>query len=438
MARFLLFLLLAALCRAQNAAPLERILNFEADHTGTAPTGWGINNATVALDDEVVHGGKWAVRIERRAGASGPFGGISKMIPMDFAPGTIEMRGYLRSEDVTEHMGMWLRLDGEANAILGFDSIQKLMVKGTNDWKQYSIKVPANKDGRQIYFGVFVAGTGKVWADDLELLVDGKPVWTAPKREIEKTVIDTDTEFRGGSKIALTSLTSMQVENLTTLGRVWGFLKYHHPLITSGQRHWDYELFRIMPAILAAPDRAAANAALAKWAAGLGEVAACQPCAVLKEDDLHLWPEAAWVADKERLGEALSAILGKIYINRPASGKQFYLTQVTGVGNPAFQHEASYAGVMLPDAGFQILSLFRYWNIIEYWFPNRAIIGENWEEVLQQALPKVALAKDLGCLSTGDDGVDCAYPRHACQSLELTGRASSGWRLPIAGGCALR
>ncbi len=177
MARFLLLFVLAALCRAQNTAPLERILNFEADHNGTAPAGWGINNATVALDDEVVHGGKWAVRIERRAGASGPFGGISKMIPMDFAPGTIEMRGYLRSEDVTEHMGMWLRLDGEANAVLAFDSIQKLMVKGTNDWKQYSIKVPANKDGRQIYFGVFVSGTGKVWADDLELLVDGKPVW---------------------------------------------------------------------------------------------------------------------------------------------------------------------------------------------------------------------------------------------------------------------
>ena len=96
MSRFLLALVFAALCRAQNTPALERILNFEAEHTGDAPTGWGVNNAAVSLDDQVVHGGKWAVRIERRPGAGGDFGGISKMIPVDFAGRTIEMRGYRR------------------------------------------------------------------------------------------------------------------------------------------------------------------------------------------------------------------------------------------------------------------------------------------------------------------------------------------------------
>jgi hypothetical protein len=65
----------------------------------------------------------------------------------------------------------------------------------------------------------------------------------------------------------------VQIENLATLGKVWGFLKYHHPRVTSGNLHWDYELFRVLPAILEAPDRQAANAALLHWITKLGDLA---------------------------------------------------------------------------------------------------------------------------------------------------------------------
>jgi C-terminal processing protease CtpA/Prc len=48
----------------------------------------------------------------------------------------------------------------------------------------------------------------------------------------------------------------------------------------------------------------------------------------------------------------------------------------------------------LPDAGFQILALYRFWNIIEYWFPYRDVVPEDWDKVLLDSLPKVALAKN--------------------------------------------
>ena len=119
----------------------------------------------------------------------------------------------------------------------------------------------------------------------------GPTALPAPKAAPEPSAIDRDHEFDTGSKIELPTggLTPQQIENLATLGRVWGFLKYHHPQVTSGQLHWDYELFRVMPALLAAANRDAANDALAQWIDRLGELAP-GPNPPLADTALHLRP----------------------------------------------------------------------------------------------------------------------------------------------------
>ena len=277
---------------------------------------------------------------------------------------------------------------------LAFQTTQGLEVKGTTDWKEYSIRLPVQAEGRALFFGFILSGTGKAWGDDFSLLVDGKPIWDAPEAVRPKTVLDTDSGFDAGSGIALTELTPVQIENLVTLGKVWGFLKYHHPAITAGKRHWDYDLFRVLPAVLAASDRVAANAALLKWIAALGPVEPCKPCARLEEKEIHLRPDLHWITDEARPGAALSRSLGEIQANRPADGRQFYVSLNRFVGNPSFDHELAYPRLRLPDAGFQILAVFRFWNMIEYWYPYRDVIGEDWDAVLAQMLPRVALARD--------------------------------------------
>jgi C-terminal processing protease CtpA/Prc len=385
-------LILALLCQAQGPT-LAAILSFETYHPGGSPGGWGSNPpGSVFADDKIVHGGRWSARIERPDASAGSLSGITKSIPMDFAGKTLEMRGFLRTEDVTGYVGMWMREDGD-NTALEFDNMQRRELKGTNDWHEYSIVLPVNSKASLLVFGVFVTGTGTVWADDLQLLVDGKPVWEAPKVQRPPTPLDTDHEFDARSRIVLKELTPLQLDNLVTLGKVWGFLKYHHPTVAGGQRHWDYDLFRVMPAILAARDRAAANAALLKWIAALGDPAACKPCARLDASDIHFRPALEWLDDVALLGADLSRSLRAIYANRPAGGKQFYVALNPGVGNPDFLHEPSYAGIQADDAGYHILAAYRFWNIIEYWFPYRDVLGEKWDEVMKQSLPKIALAK---------------------------------------------
>jgi C-terminal processing protease CtpA/Prc len=388
----LAFAAAATLCHAQDAS-LATILNFETDQTGKTPSGWrGGPEETIFLDSEIVHSGHWAVRLERTASSAGTFTTITKSLPMEFGGKTIEMRGFLRTENITDFVGLWMREDGDAPS-LAFDNMQNRHLKGTTDWQEYSITLPVRSEAKRLFFGVLAAGTGKAWADDLQLLVDGKPIWEAPHIERPKTVVDLDREFDRGSRVALVGLSDVQIGNLATLAKVWGFLKYHHPEITTGKRHWDYDLFRIMPGVLAAPDRNAGNAALVKWIDGVGAVSHCDSCARLKEDDLQLRSDVAWISDESRLGKELSARLLSIRENRLA-GTQFYVSFIPNVGNPKFEHELSYGSMPLPDAGFRLLGLFRYWNIIQYWSPNREVMGADWDAVLTQSIPKLALAKD--------------------------------------------
>jgi C-terminal processing protease CtpA/Prc len=201
-----------------------------------------------------------------------------------------------------------------------------------------------------------------------------------------------DREFDSGSRIAFEPLSRTQVANLVTLGKVWGFLKYHHPAVTSGQHQWDYELFRVLPKVVAARTRTEANTVLTKWVANLGPIAPCDPCAELIESDLHLRPRLEWLHEERTLGSDLSRTLLDVLRHRPR-GEQFYVAAAPSVGNPVFDRELSYHDAKAGDAGFQLLALYRFWNIVEWWYPYRDVLGEDWDAVLREFIPRVALAQ---------------------------------------------
>jgi len=373
---------------------VQKILGFEEEDEGSMPTGWSGGPAgTIFTDNKVVHSGQWSVRLERRADSQSSFSVLTKSLPMDFLGSQIKLRGFLRLKDVSGFAGLWMREDGEGQT-LAFTNMQNQQVEGTRDWAEYTITLPLHADATKLYFGVLLSGTGVAWADDLELLVDGKPIaqaLQAPKGF--STVLDVDHEFDAGSRVALNQLTPVQIDDLAMLSRVWGFLKYHHPQITSGQRQWDYDLFRIMPSILAARDHAESNTALVHWIDSLGIVANCTACVAFDTSATELKPDLGWIYDKAALGAPLSERLQRIYSNR-IDRQQFYVSLNQNAGNPVFKHELSYAAIQFPDAGFQLLALFRFWNIMQYWAPYRTVAGENWPHVLEEFVPRIALARD--------------------------------------------
>jgi C-terminal processing protease CtpA/Prc len=175
------------------------------------------------------------------------------------------------------------------------------------------------------------------------------------------------------------------------LGKVWGFLKYHHPAVVSGQRNWDADLFRVLPKVLAADKRETAQAVLRDWIRGLGDIPACSNCTTLESANLQQAPPLAWINQESEVGRELANLLSNIYRTRSRQ-PQFYVS-AAAVSNPNFDHELPYASLKFPDSGYQLLSLYRYWNVIEYWYPNRDILDQDWNQILTEFVPRMALAK---------------------------------------------
>jgi C-terminal processing protease CtpA/Prc len=58
------------------------------------------------------------------------------------------------------------------------------------------------------------------------------------------------------------------------------------------------------------------------------------------------------------------------------------------------QKDQPYAEMVFPNNEYRLLALFRYWNVVNFFFPYKHLIGASWETVLQRYIPKFEANKD--------------------------------------------
>lgn len=357
----------------------------------------------VKLDSVVKQNGRYSLSIEKGTGDGG-FGVTNLLVNPVFSGKKIRLTGYIKTENIADgYAGMWMRVDGSAG-MLAFDNMQSRGIKGTTDWKQYSIELDyKEEEAVNIYVGGLMTGGGKMWIDNLELTVDGQPLAKAPLKKIVLSKAAMDTVFNNNSGITRIDLNQQTIDNLTNLGMLWGFLKYYHPAIAKGDYNWDAELFRILPDLLGAGDKASASKVLEIWVDKLGKPEACKTCKpITKDSNVKLMPDYGYIFNKDNFSSSLQEKLEWIKNNR-SQGRQYYIGMAEGVGNPDFRNENRFARALYPDAGVRLLALYRYWNMVQYFFPDKHLIGEDWNKVLTEFIPVFVNAADttayhLSCL----------------------------------------
>ena len=187
--------------------------------------------------------------------------------------------------------------------------------------------------------------------------------------------------------------------NLETLCRVWGYAKYHHPVFcdTLCRVDVDSALFALLPQVVHA-DRVTRNRHLLDWVRSLGaytpnRVECEQSLAPL---ELVSTVDLAWTRDTILLGCDLSHLLQDLrYAER---GENYYLRMGTMENGPGYHYlslrnEKSYPTPQM-DSGLNLLTLFRLWNVIEYYAPNRSLTLHPWDEVLSTYIRLVGAETD--------------------------------------------
>jgi C-terminal processing protease CtpA/Prc len=381
----------------------QKNYNFDFEKgaiNGGFPIGWGrlgSSSYQIKLDSLEKQNNQYSVLIEPRDELTDNtlFGGIGCVIPAIYKGMNIELKAFIKTIGVTQPIGLMFRIDGESK-VLQFDNMMKKNITGNENWTEYKVTLPLENEAKNIVVGIFLSGSGKLWVDNITLLIDDKDFREAPTKIIKAYIADADTsQFKNGSGIDIPTITQQQIAHLDVLGKVWGMLKYYHPLIAKGNYNFDYELFRIVPKILNAKSKKERNAALFKWATGLGEYSVSENNTVIKNETIKVKANLKWAKDKSLLGSDLVAFLEQLQ-NISKDSTHYYVGLAPNVGNPVFYHENSYSTMTYPDAGYRLLSLYRYWNIIQYYYPYRYLIGEDWENVLTEFIPIVIKAQNAG------------------------------------------
>ena len=208
--------------------------------------------------------------------------------------------------------------------------------------------------------------------------------WFASAQETPKYKADLDHQFDNGSAITSISLDARSIDDLALLGKVWGFVKYYHPAVQNGEYNWDYELYRVLPKIMQCKNGEERNEVLFAWIKQLGEFKT-ETIKLPDSNQVKIYPDLQWINEVAVLGAPLSAQLNKIR-NAKRNYTGYYMN-VERAGNPKIENEKKYEGMPYPDAGIRLLALYRYWNLIQYFFPYKYLIGENWNKVLPEFIP---------------------------------------------------
>lgn len=378
-------------------AQSEFNLDFEKiDYKTNKPAEWNISfteggayGYQTNIDSIIRRQGKYSLTISIDSLKSNrTFGACSYTIPAIYEGSKIKLTGFLKTENISVDgfAGLWLRIDGQYGMI-DFDNMRKSKIIGSNEWHEYAIELPLNDEAEKIQFGGLMVGeTGRIWIDGLKLYIDGQKIENAKLKKEKVYKAKLDTSFTTQSRVSFLNVSGDFIANMQLLGQIWGFLKYNHPAIRQGNYNWDFELFKFLPYYLEANSNQSRDELLVDWINKLGKLDVCQSCVIEVNGDFKLKPDYRWIKDNT-LSPELTMKLENV-IKAKKSNKNYYVSFWPNVGNPIFDNEDPYEDIKFPDDGFRILALYRYWNIIQYFYPYRYGFNTDWNEVLVEFLPK--------------------------------------------------
>lgn len=126
----------------------------------------------IAVDIQQKHGGKASGMLASKPSQHEGFGTIMQWIRAERYMGKrIRLSAYVKSKEVSEWAGLWMRVDERDVTMSSFDNMENRPILGTTDWTRYEIILDVSQSAVVVAFGLLLGGQGQVWLNDVMLEV---------------------------------------------------------------------------------------------------------------------------------------------------------------------------------------------------------------------------------------------------------------------------
>lgn len=203
-------------------------------------------------------------------------------------------------------------------------------------------------------------------------------------------------------KSQTTNKDNINSSQIAGLCRVWGLVKFYHPDVTKGKIDWDKVLIKKYPEFSKNQTFESYNQKIIQLLDTLNrksnfkEISEAQFNAIVNDkietlDNFSFLIGTnkyinrisfSWINDSI-FSKKTKYQLCKLLVNyKPYESKQLK-------GKTVVKHkENKFEELDSITEPYRVLGLFRYWNIINYYFPYKHLSDNNWDSVLTDAIPK--------------------------------------------------
>ncbi|MCD4680060.1 MAG: S41 family peptidase [Bacteroidales bacterium] len=189
------------------------------------------------------------------------------------------------------------------------------------------------------------------------------------------------------AKSQSTTLQFSQENNLSRYAKVWGLLKYYHPEIAKGNIDWDSVLVVNIASVKTADSKKKFISEIKKLLDVSGDLRVCDTCDFFNPDSIKRYPDFDWVRDTVYFSRPLIDKLEFIIENKTPFDN-YYVQIDPDNGSTTYENEKAYKDMVYPSEEYRLLALFRYWNVINYFFPYKHLMDREWNEVLMEFIPE--------------------------------------------------
>ena len=176
----------------------------------------------------------------------------------------------------------------------------------------------------------------------------------------------------------LSNNNSVNSKELGFICKTWGYLKYYHPNVRNGKVDWDAVLIKNLDKYLKKSVSLDQTLNELINQAGKIQIKTKQPQS--QKINYKMLIDLTWLKSNlisTDINEKL------IHYHDFFKKRRNHYAKASSTDILSFKNEKKYPINANSTVSEKLLVLYRYWNIIEYYWPNKHLLTEKWDSILQ-------------------------------------------------------